>query len=395
MTALVKVAAAAGVTLFDHQVDALKAAIGGPGLERLCLYHRTGAGKTLTSLLAVAQWGWETALVIAPPSTHAAWVSIGDRVGVAVEAMSHAKFRMKDTKLSRHTPVIADEMHMFGGHKGQGWKKLEALAKSLQAPLVMASATPNYNDAERVYCIQRILDPASTKGGFIEFLYRHCTTEQNPFGMEPIVTGFHQFPDAEAYLAALPGVAYLPDELVWSITDVDPGWPATPWAYEAFGYNERKHRIVASIMEDRHTRTFLNLVDKDGFLHDHVFARVLDLIDTSPTPVLVYANHATVAEALGKSLNEAKLKHLLLTGSTSKGQKEVCLQHFKAGDWPILVGTATLATGTDGLDKMCDRLIILDDTDDDSLRRQLVGRIMPRGSDTDASKKQVYRLLQQ
>jgi hypothetical protein len=41
---------------------------------------------------------------------------------------------------------------------------------------------------------------------------------------------------------------------------------------------------------------------------------------------------------------------------------------------------------------MCDTLIILDDTDDDSLRRQLVGRIMPRGEDTDATGKSVYRI---
>jgi hypothetical protein len=59
----------------------------------------------------------------------------------------------------------------------------------------------------------------------------------------------------------------------------------------------------------------------------------------------------------------------------------------------VLVGTATLATGTDGLDKVCDTLIILDDTDDDSLRRQLVGRIMPRGTSTDASMKKVFRIV--
>ena len=50
---------------------------------------------------------------------------------------------------------------------------------------------------------------------------------------------------------------------------------------------------------------------------------------------------------------------------------------------------------TDGLDKMCDWLIILDDTEDDAMRRQLIGRIMPRGLDTDASGKHVYRVLQQ
>jgi superfamily II DNA or RNA helicase len=394
MTALERVAAAAGVTLFDYQVDALGRAIGQPGRERLCLYHRTGAGKTLTSLLAVAQWGQDRAVVVAPPSTHSQWEQLGQRVGVTVEAMSHAKFRMKGTKLSRNVPVIADEMHMFGGNKGQGWKKLEALARGLDAPLVMGSATPNYNDAERVYCIQRILDPLSCKGGYIEFIYRHCTTEQNPFGKEPIVTGFHRFADAEEYLAALPGVAYLPDELVWSITDVDFSTPV-PWAYEVFGYNERKHRMVASGMEDRHTRTFMARVDIDGLIHPHVMSEVLDLIVSAPTPVMVYCNHATIAEALARSLVKIHgPAFVIVTGDTSKRLKHEYVERFKQGKRKVLIGTATLATGTDGIDKMCDRLIILDDTDDDSLRRQLVGRIMPRGADSDASMKQVYRLVE-
>jgi hypothetical protein len=394
MSALERIATAAGVTLFDWQVAAIHAAVGQPGLERLCLYHRTGAGKTLTSLLAVAQWGWDDAVVIAPPATHAAWEVMGKRVGVDVVCMSHAKFRMKDTKLSRKLPVIADEFHMFGGHGGQGWKKLEGLAGGLQAPLVMASATPNYNDADRVYCIQRILDRHSCKGGFLQFLYNNCELEHDPFSATPKVIGFLNHKDAEAYLASLPGVAYLPDDLVWSITDVPFSTP-TPMAYEVFGYNERKHRLVASIMEDRHTRTFMARVDGDGLIHDHVFEKVLDLIEDSSTPVLVYCNHATIAVALYGSLGLANMDFELVTGDASKNDKERAISRFRRGLCGVLVGTATLATGTDGLDKVCDRLIILDDTDDDSLRRQLVGRIMPRGEDSDASKKQVFRLLQQ
>ena len=56
----------------------------------------------------------------------------------------------------------------------------------------------------------------------------------------------------------------------------------------------------------------------------------------------------------------------------------------------VLVGTASIATGTDGIDKVSDLLILVDDTDDESLRRQIIGRILPRGADTDASKKVIY-----
>jgi hypothetical protein len=58
----------------------------------------------------------------------------------------------------------------------------------------------------------------------------------------------------------------------------------------------------------------------------------------------------------------------------------------------MLIGTATLATGTDGLDKVCNTLFIVNDTDDDALRRQLIGRILPRGDSASTTAKQIFRL---
>lgn len=385
-------AANVGVRWFDYQREFLAAAVDMPGpAQRVCLYYKTGAGKTITSLAAVALWGHDQAVVVAPPSTHKSWEEWGQRFGIAVEAMSHAKFRMKGTKLSRKVPVIADEMHMFGGQKGQGWRKLDKLAMHLQAPMVLASATPNYNDAERVYCIQHVLDPASLKGGYLQFLYANCETEQNPFAQEPYVTGFLRFKDAAEYLASLPGVFYLPDDLTYSITDI--GYDeVVSRPMETYGYDERNHRMIASQMEERHTRRYQGLVDEDGLINGEVYQILTELVGNADTPVLIYANHSTVAQALDRSLQDAKVRCATVTGNTSKIQKNVHIQRFKDGHYDVLVGTASLATGTDGLDKMCDWLIILDDTDDDSLRRQLIGRIMPRGADTDASRKQVYRL---
>jgi superfamily II DNA or RNA helicase len=87
------------------------------------------------------------------------------------------------------------------------------------------------------------------------------------------------------------------------------------------------------------------------------------------------------------------MAHAVVTGGTSAKQKSAAIAAFRRGELEVLVGTASLATGTDGMDKVCDSLIILDDTDDDALRRQLVGRIMPRGAGGNAAKKQVHRLV--
>jgi superfamily II DNA or RNA helicase len=383
----------AEVEFFDYQHQALVAAMAQPGpSQRLCLYYKTGAGKSLTALGCVRLWGYSEVVVIAPPSTHDQWEKLGAKLNITIETMSHAKFRQPSTLLSRTKPVIADEMHLFGDHAGKGWKKLDKLAMHLKAPLVLASATPNYNDAERVYCIQHILDPHSVKGGYLAFVYAHCVTRENPFGRTPHVDGFLHFADAASYLAALPKVEYLPDDLVYQIQDVGVVTPTHP-ELDEFGLDSRRGRIIASQMEERHARINLALSTDTGTLRDHVYAAIQALVDTSPTPVLIFATHATVAEALSVSLHLHKVTHGVIHGGVSKKVKQQVLDLFLAGDLPVLVGTASLATGTDGLDKVCDRLIILDDTDDDSLRRQLIGRIMPRGAVATGHTNEVYRFI--
>jgi hypothetical protein len=341
------------------------------------------------------QWGYDRVLVIAPPRTHLQWKDVGVRLGVTVETMSHATFRMKKTLLSRSQAIIADEFHLFGGHGGQGWVKLDRLAQHLQAPLILASATPNYNDAERVYCIQHVLDPSSCRGGYLEFLYRHCETEQNPFSTTPIVTGFKNFAEAKDYLAALPHVHYLPDDVIYQIHDFNLPVPkANVGVTEILhiGYNRFKHKMIASQMEERHALAYQTRVCENGLLRDEVADVVLDMLRLSSKPKMIYCNHATIAVAAFRTLMTSGVDATLITGETSSKGADAAVARFKRGETDVLVGTASLATGTDGLDKVSDLMIILDDTDDDSLRRQIVGRILPRGADTDASMKQFHRI---
>jgi len=387
------IASRIGLRFFDYQIEALINAGQQTGpAPRLCLYYKTGAGKSLTALAAVKRWGHNEVVVIAPPATHNQWMLLGFKLKVVVECMSHAKFRAKTVRLSRTKAVIADEMHLFGGQKGKGWAKLDKMAQYLEAPLVLASATPNYNDAERCYCIQHVLDPDSCRGGFLEFLFKNCELEANPYGQTPNVLGFLHHKDAAEYLSSLPLVEYLEDDLVYQIED-HMLVTTPPDEFTKYGYNRRRHRIIASAIEERHTLAFQSLVAEDGLIHQHV----LDLLDTiEPVrPVLIFSAHATVAQAMHASLVSAGVSAGLVTGKTSAKEKNAVLDQFKNGVLDVLVGTATLATGTDGMDKVCDWLVILDDTDDDALRRQLIGRIMPRGTDADASGKHVHRLVLQ
>lgn len=387
-----ELASQAGISWFDYQTETFEDWETNTSPQpRALLHYRTGAGKSITALAMLLLNGEREAVVITPPSTFEQWGKAAATFGMAVECMSHAKFRQATTKLSRTKAVIADEFHLFGGHGGKGWKKLDVMSRHLQAPLIMASATPNYNDAERVYCIQHILNPQSLKGGYLAFLHAHCQLEHDPFSAVPKVLGFLHHKDAASYLQALPWVYYVEDNVVFTIEEHDVLAPV-PDEFDVYKYKRRDHRMMASGMEERHARIDLQLIDDSGLIPIPVFDALWHLRKKRPGPVLIYSRHATVARALAETLALAEEPYGLVTGSHTTLAKALVINQFKAGEFDILIGTASLATGTDGLDKMCDTLIILDDTDDDAHRRQLIGRIMPRGADVDATMKQVHRI---
>lgn len=385
-----------GKALFDHQRAALDFWESARLVEdRLCLYYKTGSGKTLTSLLCM--WarvqGQETVLVVAPPSTHMSWAAAAAVLGMEVECVSHAKFRQQAFKVQRTTPIIIDEFHMLGGYQAQGWKKLERISRGLQAPLIICSATPNYNDVERCYCVQKIVDPDSTRGGYLEFLYQHCETRQSPFSMTPEVVGFRSQQSAAEFLAAMRNVLHVPDDVDYTVQDV-PLPRQMSLEFDEYGLSPFGPRLMASQIEARHTERRFNLVDSNDQFRQSVYDELSRLVgDLPPTKVLMFCNSSRIAEALYQCLCSNNVPAGIITGKDSKKVKEKELHRFIHGDVEVLVGTASIATGTDGIDKVSDLLILVDDTDDESLRRQIIGRILPRGADTDASKKVIYRLI--
>lgn len=387
-----------GRPFLPHQQEALTDALeqvrSGASL-RLCLYHRTGAGKTYTSLAAIALAGAQEALVLCPPVTHDAWIEEGRQMGIQVFPISHAMFRQAKYKVARTQPMIVDEFHLLGGHNGKGWQKLDRIARGLQAPLVIASATPNYNDAERVYCIKHVLDPHGTKGGYLQFLYEECVTTENPFGRTPNVERFKAYDgSAEQYLKHMPKVHYVEDEAIKQVVIGDiPIHVPLPRAFEDYGYDERKHRIMASRMAEDHSRIRLQFLLPTGEVRPEVYDEIALQVGQASTPTLIFAVHSELAEALHRTALANGTRSLLVTGKMSAAVKYVTVHKFIRGEHDILIGTATLATGTDGIDKMCDHLLIVDDTQDDAQRRQLIGRILPRGKDVDVSNKVVTRLV--
>lgn len=358
-----------------------------------CVYTPTGTGKTETLMVMAYLRGYEDVVVVAPPITHNRWREVGRQLEMTVIPMSHAKFRQPDVRFHKTTPIIVDEYHLLGGQQGVGFKKFTRLARGMTAPVLIGSATPNYNDAERCYCVENVLDPVGTKGGYIAWLWEHCNVSPNPFGAIPIVQGFKQFPSAVEYLASLKGVMYLKDTAPDILIDIPMGLDLGH-EFNDLGFDRSRKRIMASDMERRHRSRYLQIVDTSrSRLQPHVYDMLETVMGNATTPILIFCAHAEIAKVVALEMEDSELSYAYIDGKTKKEDKLRLVEEFKEGAFEVLIGTATMATGTDGIDKVCDYMVILDDTDDASLRRQLVGRILPRGAAVAHRVKQANRFV--
>ncbi|QRI44915.1 DNA helicase [Microbacterium phage BlueRugrat] len=348
-----------------------------PVLRVQLLLFPTGEGKSKTSLAQMTSRGYDEIYVVAPPKTHPAWQRDANVLGVNIELMSHKAFRERK-KFSRK-PFIIDEVHMLGSRTGDGWKRLHRMADSMPA-LIMCSATPNYNKHERAYCIDIIgeTDPVRSYEAWMQL---HCTTEPNRYSYYPKVTGFKEFESAIDFLVARPWVSYVEDTATWTADTLRIPLPDLS-NFERLNFSKRHHRLAASDMEKRHKRVELRLIDDDGLIRGEVLQSIDGLMRQYPerSKWLIFCMHKTVAKALYQTFVDVPVV-ALIDGDTKTEDVDGIIQAFSEPGRAWLVGTTALATGVDGIDKVCTSMLILDDIDgDDAKRRQLIGRILPRGT---------------
>ena len=348
--------------------------------RRMFLFFPTGEGKSKTSLALIASEGWDKCVVIAPLKTHDAWIADAAVLGLQVKVYTHEKFRMTGTHTPTNVPWIVDEYHKLGGHSGEGFKKWKRLSTKISAPIVGASATPNYNQPDRAFCLEVAFDDSPTFN-YGDWLYKKCETEPNRFAYYPKVLGFKDYDGVIEYLQDKPWVAYIEDTAKWTAYDIV--IPAhDDDLFDDYGYSYRHHRIMASDMEKRHKRVDIDFIDDSGELRPAVQAAIEDLVEDfgeEHGKWLIFCMHKTVAEAVCRTYRHDTW---LITGDT----KDIVpiRDAFVKAEHGWLIGTTAIAEGVDGLDKVCRFLLLLDDiVGDNAKRRQMIGRILPRGNSDD------------
>jgi hypothetical protein len=360
-------------------------------LKRQMLFFPTGHGKTKTTLGILAAKDIKKVFVIAPNATHADWRRDAHALGMEVLIMTVQKFRQADTKIPREYEAWAvDEFHQLGGHDATGFGKFKRMMRTYTGEVIMSSATPNYNDPERVFCVLLIGDE-HPETNYLDWLWEYCICKTSPFKIMPDTFGYKDYESNIEFLLTRDWVSYIEDKAEW-----DERWVTLPETYddlfERFNADTREEKIINSEMEKRHKRVRNLHTTEDGTIRLEILQIMLTEMNKFPRyqKWMIYCMHSSVSKALYRSLSNAD-NVFYVDGDTTKKRLEEQKHGFINAERGFLIGTSSIATGMDGVDKTCHAMFILDDiVGDDALRRQLIGRILPRGAQ-DTSPRLVIR----
>lgn len=124
--------------LWRHQQEAVRLFKQEP---RLYLNWDTGTGKTLGALASCREAGASDILVIAPKSSHLAWETENEKVGLNLRVVSYEYFRMHFESVRKYDVVICDEAHRLKNPTAKVVKKARELIMPHEAKIFL-SGTP-------------------------------------------------------------------------------------------------------------------------------------------------------------------------------------------------------------------------------------------------------------
>jgi len=124
-----------------------------------------------------------------------------------------------------------------------------------------------------------------------------------------------------------------------------------------------------------------DFLKKDQLVLDSKLDAILPYVNTSKGKTIIYTSLVReIEDRTYEYLIEKGFKVGIYTGRTSLKEREQVLYDFIQGDIDVIVSSQPIATGTDGLQKISDRIIILSLPLTHSLFIQLCGRVDRQGS---------------
>lgn len=365
----------------------------------LLLGDDVGLGKTVSSLSVIARTRRLPAAIIVEPHLAEQWDE--DAIQQFTDFRAHVikgtrPYDMPDADIyifkysniagwvdvagtGMFKTVVFDEIQqMRTGEKAAKYKAAEVFAS--RADIVLGlSATPIYNYGGEIYEVLRLVD-ADALGSRAEFYLEWCHNKGNGnyIVKDPAALGTH-LRDIGVFLRR-------------TEEDVGRQLPPTNVIKHWVDYD---HAVAASTMDEARNLAMKVLRSSD-FTERGQAARELDLLARRVTglakaqsvaaltrimatdgPVLLAGYHRDVYDVWLRDMRD--LNPLMYTGSETAKQKRKMREAFINGDSRVLIISLRSGAGLDGLQSVCNRIILGELDWSPQIHKQIIGRLRRPG----------------
>lgn len=354
-------------------------------MQRLCAYRLlsekrvgnwsgVGAGKTIAALFAAGVCSAQFSVVIAAHSTLDDW----KRVIKSVYPEAVVLGRGDDLAKGSKQPVyLVVNYETFQLHKGRTQEFMKRVTDFPKVDLIVLDEIQNIRQrapsrrTERRVNVERLLDQLSCKNPDLRVLGMSAT---------PVVNNLHE---GKKLLEIILGKRL---EGISTKTTVGSaialhtqlqhyGIRYVP-SYEEIDLNKRPVELDGQELLPR----LLNVKPRDVLSLEQAMVELkLKHLEKWLGPKTVIYSHFVegIVEPVRAHLEKLGLKVAIQTG---RSKSKEGLNRFKSGDADVLIGSATIGTGVDELQYVCNRLIFLSLPWSNAEYQQIVGRLHRQGS---------------
>lgn len=353
----------------------------------LILYHSTGSGKTITSLVGMNQFGKEI-MIIGPKSSKKVFTDEIKKLrynmtGITIYTYQKVKRLMyKNSEMFNNKCIIVDEAHHLRSQTNDNIFLASMLTNSHRVMLLTATPVVNYlNDISVLVNIAKRAEVLPTDREHFNFFYfeeddleiknrdllkkklSNCISYYEKKGMIDYPdheTVYRKIPMSEEqlqeYIMYIRRLLYDPDKMVLKdLLDID---------FDNLKTREKNSFLTA-------TRQLSNTID--GSTETPKMKAILETIKKNPYPAVVYSNFKkNGVYPLAELLNKEGISLKIITGNTSSDKVDSIVNSYNNGKFSVLLLTSA---GSESLDLKNTRQIhIMEPHWNEAKIRQVIGR---------------------
>jgi len=368
----------------------------------LILYHSTGSGKTVTSLMAMTQHS-DHLVIIGPKSSKKAFTDEIKRLKInpsVITMYSYQKIKLeleKNLDILQGCSCIIDEAHNLRNETTKNLTLISALGFANRVMLLTATPIINYpNDIAVLVNIVRKKDILPTDQRIFNNMYYdedRVILQNEDILKEKFVNSISYYRTIDTDNYPISSTVYHEVEMNKEQIDIYGSYikkylyddqtivanPSTIFNIDLSMFDKKKKNFFLNA-----TRQLSNTIDGDETFPK--IQNVFNVLKKGPFPAVVYSNFLENGIfCMAILLEKANISYQSITGSTASHKINHIVEKYNTGDYQVLLISSA---GSESLDLKCTRQVhIMEPHWNESRITQVIGRAVRYQSHASLPKK--------